>query len=181
MKKEKSRMIFDDMPKQPVHIEHQLQGKPFSNYTLAFIKPKPKPKKGVGYNDLPCTDEDRETIGYIVRTISEKGVRWLFGHRREMNSVGDSINHVHPLKFLETIFSNSELKECMKAVFDSVFKRNGFMHGGLSDGLTSRSNVGELDKYVSEFSKAVGHTKEEIKPFFDNQDWEGLVHFLIYN
>lgn len=174
-------MPVPDLPVTVVeHVEQIL--KPSSNLGtyLSFIKPKPKPKTERAYKDLPCSEEDAMIIHHIIRTISEKGKWWLMKHRSEMNALGDSINHVHPLKFLETIFSDDLLKERMKDVFDDYFKKNGFMEG-VNRGLTARSNVGELDAYLDDFAKSVRKKKEEIKPYFDNQDWEGLVRHLIYN
>lgn len=147
---------------------------------LAFIKPKPKPKKKYFYKDLVCTRDDQEAIGYIVVTLSEKGKWWLMKHRSHVEAVGDTINHVHPLKFMETIFADPDLKERMKIVFDDYFKRNGFMKG-LVVSLTNRSNIGELDEYLPDFAKAIGVPLKAIKPYFDDQDWDGLVRHLIYN
>ncbi len=174
-------MFLPDLPLANIeHVQKVGMTQPsFATY-LAFIKVKPKPKTEKAYKDLPCSEEDAMTIHHIIRTISEKGKWWLMKHRSEMNALGDSINHVHPLKFLETIFSDELLKERMKDVFDDYFKKNGFMEG-VNRGLTARSNVGELDAYIQDFANSVNAKKEDIQPYFDSQDWEGLVRHLIYN
>jgi hypothetical protein len=99
------------------------------------------------------------------------------GHLREL---GSTINHVHPLKFLGTIFKDPYLKSCMMIVWNDSFKRNGFMED-LGPALDRESDKGKLAALIPDFATEVAIDAESIKPFFDSRDWNGFVQFLIYN
>src|SRR5258708_1989893 len=80
------------------------------------------------YQKLVCTEEDRQNIGYIITTMAENGLLTLyFQYKGDLTHRGAEIVHVHPLRFLGVIFSDPNLKECMKKIFPSNAKRDRFM------------------------------------------------------
>lgn len=129
------------------------------------------------YGDLLCTEKDRENISFLIRAMSENGKLGLLFRKGELNRIGAEINHVHPLKFLDTIFSSPELKQCMPNIENDYFKWNGLMDG-LGPSLSSKADQGKLDMYLDEFAKTIGVTREEIEPFVKPKDWQGLVRYL---
>ena len=188
-------MVSGDIP-QDMHksqIEHIIQidgqhtivshylllAKDFQkNHLVGFIKPKPKPEGN--YAKLPCDERDKEAISTIIRTMAENGKFWLLKHKSELTALGDSVRHVHPLKFMEVIFADEYLKSCMIEIFDDYFKRNGFLDG-IGETLTAKSRMGDLDRYINDFAKAVHASPDSIRPFFEAMDWEGLMRYLMDN
>ncbi len=146
--------------------------------TLSIIRPKPK--QNLSYKELVCDEKDKTTIATIISWMAEHGKLWLLAHKGELNRMGDDIDHVHPLKFLETIFSNSYLKDCMFEIWDDYFKRNGFMDG-LRGSLDAKVATKELHKYLPEFSKAIKIHQDKLAPFLDNRSWDDFVYFLMVN
>jgi len=131
------------------------------------------------YESLLLSDKDRAHVSEIITILSENGKLSLLFKKNHLKELGSQINHLHPLKFLSAIFSNPDLKARMGDIFQDYFKRNGFIDE-LSGSLTKSSNSGELNHYIESFAKDVNVGVEEIRPYFLNQDWEGLIDYLIY-
>jgi hypothetical protein len=133
----------------------------------------------ISYQKLSCSEEDRENISYIISTLAENGkISLLFQHKRELTRRGIEISHVHPLRFLGVIFSDPNLKECMKKIFPDYFKRTQFMHD-LGESLNNRMDRGQIDPYLEEFAKEVSVPVELLQGYAQAHDWEGLMECLI--
>lgn len=144
----------------------------------AIIKIPPAKPADQTYQDLVCTEADKEGIAKIVTMLGENGKISILLNQGYLKALGAQIDHVHPLKFLSTVFSNPELKASMRKVFDDYFKRNGFMEG-LGPNMTREQEKGKLYQYIPDFAKEVDIPIDNIRFFFQTSDWEGLVQFLI--
>jgi len=140
----------------------------------------PPAAKSDSYKDLVCTEQDKENIFEIISTMAEYGKLSLLVKQSYLKRLGAQIDHVHPLKFLSTILTDPHLKNCLNEIFDDYFKRNGFMDG-VGPSLSRQAEKGRLNQYIAEFAAEVGVPSERIVKFFQNQDWEGLVRFLMQN
>jgi len=140
---------------------------------------RPKPTKNLAYVELRCSDEDQYAIGTIVSYMGEHGKIWLLAHARELNRMGDSIQSVHPLKFLETVFADEHLKVCMAELFKDYFKRTSLMEG-LGGSLEAKASTKNLNKYIPEFCQAINVPQESVMPFFKDHAWEDLVRYLMH-
>lgn len=143
--------------------------------------PPDRPQKETPYKDLVCTEQDKAIIYEIITTMARNSKLGLFMKSNHLRNLGAQINHVHALKFLATIFSNPELKACMPDIFDDHFKKGGLMDG-LAPSLTRESEKGKLMMYLEDFSKEVGqhpHNTPHIRNYFQSQEWENLVKFLM--
>jgi hypothetical protein len=135
----------------------------------------------VSYQQLKCTPEDRENITVIISTLADNGkLALLFQHKAELTRRGVEIAHVHPLKFLGVIFSDPNLKECMRKIFPDYFKRTKFMQD-LSAGLNSRMDRGQIEPYLEEFSKEVSVPVELLRGYAQTRDWDGFMECLMNN
>jgi hypothetical protein len=130
------------------------------------------------YEELVCTDQDKATIYEIITTMAENGKVGLLFKKNHLNELGSHINHIHPLKFLSTIFSNPRLKECMGGIFEDYFKRNGFMDG-LGPSLEKEAEKGTLEKLLPGFATEVSVDSDHLRPYFRSRDWENMVRKLI--
>lgn len=149
-----------------------------STLGASIIKKPPTKSTELAYKDLACTEADKANIYEIISTMAENGKLSLLFKQGHLKELGSQINHVHPLKFLSTIFSDAHLKSCMYYIWNDYFKRNGFMDG-LGPSLGRESEKGKLNQYIGDFAKDVGVPAENLKPYFEAQDWENLVLFLI--
>lgn len=142
-------------------------------------KPPTKVPAEITYKDLTCSEQDKACIYEIISTVGETGKLGLYFKQDHLEELGAQINHVHPLKFLATIFSDPYLKGCMISVWNDYFKKGRFM-GGLVPNLTREAEKGKLDQYIPDFAADVGVNLEQIRPFFESRDWDNLVYFLIH-
>ncbi|HEX2582518.1 MAG TPA: hypothetical protein VHL30_00180, partial [Chlamydiales bacterium] len=142
------------------------------------VKIPPAKAQDEAYGELVCTEQDQSHITEIIKIMSENGKLGLLFRQNHLKQLGAQINHVHPLKFLETIFSNPESKASMRDIFEDYFKKTGFLDG-LGPSLSREMEKGKLMQYVEDFSKTVGVSAEGIRPYFQTGDWEALVRYLI--
>src|SRR3990167_9942727 len=146
---------------------------------LASIIKIPPASKDLSYKDLICTETDKMMIAEIITALGENGKLSLLMKQSHLKELGARISHVHPLKFLCVIFSHPQLKSYMIIVFDDYFKRTNFMDD-LGPALSREAEKGKLDLYWKDFAAEVKVPPANIKPFFDNRDWENLVRYLMH-
>lgn len=146
----------------------------------SIIKKPPEKAKDLTYSELPCTEQDKAHIYEIISTVAENNKVSLFFLETNLKEKGAQINHVHPLKFLSTIFSHSYLKGCMRPICEDRFKYKGFMDG-LASSLSREAEKGKLMVYLHEFATEIDVSPDPLRVYLEGRDWDGLVYFLTYN
>lgn len=144
----------------------------------AIIKLPSNPGADIPYKDLVCTEQDRAYIVEIITSIADNSKFSLLLKQTHIKNLGAQVNHVHPLKFLSVSLSSPYMKSCLMMIFDDYFKRNGFMDG-LAPSLSREADKGKLDGYLPFFAEEVGMPLEEMQPYIQVRDWEGLVRYLM--
>ncbi len=134
--------------------------------------------QGDPFTRLPITPDEAETIWKIIDTVANNNVLKLGLKKGDLERKGKKVHHVHPLKFLSTIFSDPHLRKCMKDVRDSYFKWSGFM-GGLEERMNEEWEKNNLYPHVNGFSALVKAHPDQVRMFIQARDWEGLVKYLI--
>jgi hypothetical protein len=148
--------------------------------SASIIKKPPTKSVETSFKELICTAEDRAVVAEIITTMAENSKLSLYFKKPHLKEIGAQINHLHPLKFLSAIFSEPELKLCMRFIWGDYFKRTSILDN-LAPALTREAEKGKLEQYLKDFAKEVNISAESIKPFFDGQDWENMVLHLIYS
>jgi len=154
-------------PPPPQHYEW------FVRLPLAqFIRIPPGAKSDPVYDNLVCTEEDQMLITTLILTLSESNPFTLIIQQEQLRKIGEQINHVHPFKFLGTIFSNPRLKLGMRNVMGNIFKAQGFLDG-LAPSLTREASKGKLLQYLDKFAEEVGVDSTALKKLYENKNWSG--------
>jgi hypothetical protein len=141
----------------------------------------PQPTTGnLTYQELQCTDLDRERISALVHFFAENNYMVLYWKTDYIRGLGAQINGVHPLKFLS--LAVHELKAPMRQIFDDPLKGDAFLkdQDGLVFKLEREARKGPLVQYLNDFAEDVGIAPEELTGFFANSDWAGLVVYVLY-
>lgn len=150
----------------------------FTTLDASIIKRPPAKVADISYKDLVCSEEDQANIYEIISTVGEKPKLKLLFHINHLKELEAKVTHVHPLKFLSTIFKNSYLKSLMYYIWNDSYKKEGFFNG-LSPRLTLEAEKGKLDMHLKDFATDLGVSPESLKAYFDVRDWENMVLFLI--
>ena len=164
------------------------QNKSFSKLATKIKIPSSNEQKDLTYSQLPGSDiADREKIIELFATMGSKGKMDLLMHyKSHLEKIGQEIEHVHPLKLLGVVFSVETLKEYnMKEYMDNVyhdyFKWTNFYDKGILPNLKNEVLKNNLFQYMEDFAQEVGVAPESISGYFNKQDWEGLIKYLIKN
>lgn len=178
--------MFDSHPQQQYHQFHHREFQlPFG----AMIKIPTENQ--VDYKNLICTEADQKIINEVISTVAEKNKGYLLWNESDLRQKQIQINHVHPFKFLATIFCHPKLKSHMGKIFDDFFKRHGFLDG-LGPSLEREAKKGTLARYLDDFANEIGVDAQDIRNLFAGKDWnkseewqysdwEKLVRFLIHS
>ena len=131
------------------------------------------------YN-VQLSDSEEKDLHFILKTLALKSLIELAKYKSKLEKAGDRIDHVHPLNFLATVFSDEELKAYMHA----IKKRGSFIWdkfiNGLTDSLDEEYKSDNLKvEYLQDFSLRVGIDMGLIYPSVENRDWNDLVRQLI--
>lgn len=129
------------------------------------------------YHQLPITEEEKQMIVKIILTMADNNVFKLLFEKKKLERIGKKIHHVHPIKFLGTVFSDPYLVDRMREIKDSSFKWEGFIDG-LSLRMTEESSRGNLKKYLPGFCASINANLETVMSYADREDFEGLVSSL---
>lgn len=135
----------------------------------------------VGRNyDQPPTEQQKQDISYIVKTLGSASMPSLLKNKSSLKKAGDRIDQVHPLRFLEVLFSTEELK----AAAHAVRKRTTFVWGEFFDGLKNsleeesrRNNM--TDAQIIDFSHRVGIDPNKIRGAIQQHQWQQFYDILI--
>lgn len=136
------------------------------------------------FYSLPISQADQDNISKLIKTMGRSGPIDLLKKAKEMEKLGDKLNHVHPLRFIGYIYSHPQLKDDMSKIMDNVFKRGGFLNGhgkkeGFSHRMSREMHHNNLMHYLPGFTQSLGISEDEISSFFHHHDWEGLLRRLI--
>lgn len=128
---------------------------------------------------LPLKQKERDDVGYILRTLSNHTFVTLAPYRSSLKKAGDRVNHLHPFRFLECIFTNEELKACVKSIQGKAFVWGEFLKG-ITTSLKEEKKKNNLPpEYLVDFSSIVGIDFNILYPSYVNQQWEEMVNILI--
>lgn len=132
--------------------------------------------------DLGKTQEERDLnanrITTLVKYIASSGLAALGWNKGWLEERGREIEHLHPLKFLEFLISNPEMKECLKQLRSDSFKWPPF-----EDEFANRMNLqaqnDNLNGFLKDFAEKVNAPLVNVKNFCDSAQWHDLLMYLI--
>lgn len=143
--------------------------------------PRIEPKESVEhtFEELPLSDQEKVTIEKILHSLAIYNVPKLLWKQKELEKMGRSINHVHPLKFIGYIITDPILRSDLQEVHRSFFKWRGFLDG-FRRRMTEEFYKGNLTAYLPGFCDELHVKVEVVEHFIDRRDWEGLVKAILY-
>jgi hypothetical protein len=140
-------------------------------------------EKSAGHRNYnaPVEEEQKKNIRFILKTLAQKSnVVSLLGKKTELENAGKNIERIHPFRFLETVFTDEELK----AYFHQIKKKGGMYWSELTKGLKSSLQeeliVDNLkDEFVFDFAANVKIKPDLIHNLILKGQWEDFVKALL--
>lgn len=127
----------------------------------------------------PLTASESEDIAYILRTLATNTLLKINSYKSSIKKAGDRVEHLHPLKFLQCIFGNEELKVHIRNIYGRSWVWKEFL-GGITRSLKDESAVDNVKiEYVQDFANQIKIDANLIIPSIQGQRWEELVDILI--
>lgn len=127
------------------------------------------------------TDVEKAHIHFIVTTLANRSLISLAFVQEELEARGDYIDHLHPFKFLQTVFTSEELKVGIKNICGKGWVWNRFI-GGLKASLSTENSIGNItDEHIVDFCQKIGIHHNLILPVIRSSppDWDEFFHLLI--
>jgi hypothetical protein len=123
--------------------------------------------------------EEKMAIRFIVTTLANKSLIAIALAKGDLEEAGDRIDHIHPLRFLMTVFTDEELKVGIRNIRGKGWVWNHFL-GGLKEALSAETKIGNMkNEYIQNFSQVVKINTALIQPAISQQKWDDFVDLLI--
>jgi hypothetical protein len=130
------------------------------------------------YQLLPISPSEKQLIAKLLTTMADNNVFQLLLEKGRLEKIGKNIHHIHPMRFLGTVFTDRHLSTCMREIRKSHFKWDGFMDG-FAERMKGEAARGNLIPYVAGFASEVHRDADMILSYINSLNFEGLVKFLI--
>lgn len=127
----------------------------------------------------PLTEDHKNDIRLIVTTLANKTLPKIFMQQGALERAGQRIDRVHPLRFLEYIFSDEALKTGMHSIRSKGRIWKNF-YEGLRDSLEAEANSMNMkDEYVNEFATSVNIGTNLLLPLVHEKKWHEFFDTLL--
>lgn len=144
------------------------------------IHMKAAAKKGVNrdYN-APLRQSDVDDISFILGTMAKSSLISIATQRSALKRAGERIDHLHPLRFLEAIFSSEELKAYVAAVRNKSFVWKEFLSGIVGSLEDESKNKNLTQEQLREFATKFHLDLNPLMPLIKEKKWKEFVNQLI--
>lgn len=130
------------------------------------------------YN-IPVTQSEKDDLTYITNTMARSSLPGIATSKSSLKKAGDRIEHLHPLRFLMTIFTDEELKSNIHAIKGRGWIWDKFFEG-LEGSLKDESKKDNIKiEFIKDFANIVGINVDLILPTIQEKRWKEFVNILI--
>jgi len=125
------------------------------------------------------TQVEIDSISYIVNTLAFRSLVSILKCKGELEAAGDRVDQVHPLRFLEVIFTSEQLKAGIRSIRGRGWIWGDFL-AGFKNSLATESQIGNMTKaQINDFAAKVGINPNIITPSIEARNWDQLMDSLI--
>lgn len=163
-------------------FEQGDEGLPVWSLTVSHAGLSLRAKEVVVIRDFHAvlTKQQKEDIGFVVSTLAWDSWTAIAGKNSALNTAKEHIENVHPLIFLEVIFSNDKLIAGIAAIKERnvpMVKKTFFKR--LIGSLQQEDQRKNLLPFVDEFAERLNISKKKILPALESKNYTGFVDLLI--
>lgn len=125
------------------------------------------------------TSEEKNNIRYILRSMASLSWYELLDKKSSLEAAGDKIDHIHPLRFLATVFTDEELKGCVHAIRDRSLVWSRFFDP-MKDTMTYESSQNNMKpEFVKDFAKKIKLKPDPFIAYVKAKNWDELMDSLL--
>lgn len=125
------------------------------------------------------TQAESNDIRFIVTSLADKSLMAIAFIKGDLEEAGDRIDHLHPLRFLMTMFTDEEMKVAIRNIRGRGWIWSNFA-GGLKQSLATETRNGNMkDEYIIHFAQTVEVDVNHIYPAIAAHNWDHLLEVLI--
>jgi hypothetical protein len=117
-------------------------------------------------------------ISYIVKTLANSSLPKIKSAETSLKKAGDRIEQVHPLQFLTCVFTNEELKVCVRNMQGRAWVWKNFL-SGILDTLEQEAAKNNILPFIHDFAAHIKIDPNVILPIAQTGRWEKFVSTLI--
>ena len=129
--------------------------------------------------ETAVTEPEKKDLTYIVTSLANDSLISLGTSKSSLKKAGDRIDHIHPFRFLMTVFTDEKLKAGAHAIRD----RGGWVWEGFIDGLTGslKEEAARLNllQFAPDFAQKVKIDLALILPSLEQGKMTEFVNVLI--
>lgn len=129
--------------------------------------------------EASVTKSEKKDIAYIVTTLAYDNLLSIGTSTSSLKDTRKRIIHIHPFRFLMTVFTDEKLKAGIHAIRD----RGGWIWSGFVDGLEGSLNEEaghkNLLQFAPDFAKKVRIDVDQIMPSLQQSKWGDFLNILI--
>jgi hypothetical protein len=127
------------------------------------------------------TEQEKEDLTYIVTTLGNKSLTKIYKEKENLKKAGDRIDHLHPLRFLRTVFTDEELKAAIANIKESRWVWGEFKKGLFNSLKDETRNKNMNIEFIKDFASSIDIDPALIIPSINESDWDNLITVLIKN
>lgn len=125
------------------------------------------------------SEEDKKNIFYLIKTLADKNEAYLLFNKGSIESAGKKTEHIHPLKLLQIIFTDEELKVGIRNMSKRKWVWDSFRQG-TADSLADEARIGNMPyAYLGVFCATVNLDEKVVKDQYVNGHWREFIDTLV--
>lgn len=127
----------------------------------------------------PASAADKADIRFIVTSLATKSWAQLLGQRSSLNKAGDRVDHVHPLRFVQVIFTDDEMNGCLHSIRDRSLVWKKFFSGlaGSLDEESARNNM--RPEFIQDFAASLKIDPSLFMGLLQQKRWSDFIDVLL--
>lgn len=129
----------------------------------------------------PVYREEKKCIIYIVKTLAYDSIYNIGKQKAALEDAGKKITHIHPFRFLETIFMNEELKAGIASIRNRISWIKDEFFNKTIESLKGEASRNNLFPFIKHFAKNLKIDEELITPALEKGKWKEFINLLIDN
>lgn len=130
---------------------------------------------------IAVSKSEKADIAFIVKTLAYDSLISIGRQRSDLKKAGERIDHIHPFRFLMTVFQDEELKVGVAAIRQQIgWVKDGFFDG-LIDCLKEEATRDNLLPHLNDFAKRLKLSSHSLDPLLSKGAHKEFVDYLIDN